>query len=115
MHTIYYLSSCSTCKRILKEIGSLTQWELIDIKKDPLDEQTLERIHAKSGSYEALINKRAQKFKDPDLVGKTFSEQDYKNLLLSHYTFLKRPLFIIKEELLAGNSKEVIEKVKSKL
>ncbi len=115
MHTFYYLSSCSTCKRILKEVALLVDWELIDIKKEPLDEEALEKLHAMAGSYEALINKRAQKFKDPDLVGKIFSEQDYKNLLLSHYTFLKRPLFVINGELYAGNSKEVIEMVKSKL
>ena len=37
-----------------------------------------------------------------------FKENDYKKLLLSHYSFLKRPVLIINKKLFIGNSKETV-------
>lgn len=115
MRTIYYLSTCSTCKRILSELAPLTDWALVDIKMDPIDESTLKIMYHKAGSYEALFNKRAQKLKTPEFKDRVLSENDYKELILSHYSFLKRPVFVFDEELLAGNSKQVVEAVKNHL
>jgi arsenate reductase len=43
------------------------------------------------------------------------SEADYRQFLLDEYTFLKRPVFIVNEEIFIGNSKKVIENLKEKI
>ena len=65
-----------------------------------------------SKSYEALFNKRAKLYTSMDLKNKEVSEIDYRQLILKEYTFLKRPVFIFKNEIFIGNSKKVIEKLK---
>ena len=42
------------------------------------------------------------------LKDKNLTEDDYKELILSHYTFLKRPVFIIEDKIYVGNSKKVV-------
>ncbi|MDF1866530.1 MAG: hypothetical protein P1U70_16970 [Saprospiraceae bacterium] len=65
----------------------------------------------KSGSYESLFSRRAMKYKAWDLKNKDLSEKDYKNYILEEYTFLKRPVFLIGEEIFVGNTKKVVEAV----
>lgn len=64
-----------------------------------------------AGSYEALFSKRAQLYKERGLKNQTLTEEDYKTLILEHYTFLSRPVFIIKNEIFIGNSQPNILKV----
>lgn len=112
---VYYLSSCSTCKRILSEVNLPKDAVLIDIKTNPLKKEQLFEMHRLSHSYEALLNKRAQLYKKNELHIKTLSEDDYKELLLEHYTFLKRPVFIDKENIFIGNSATNIANLKNYL
>jgi N-acetyl sugar amidotransferase len=55
MKRFYYLSSCSTCIRILKELNLPTQFELIDIKKTNIDEETLDFLQSKTGSFDCIV------------------------------------------------------------
>jgi arsenate reductase-like glutaredoxin family protein len=82
MKRIYHLSSCSTCKRILKEINPDSTVELVDIKVTNIDPSTLDWIQSKVGAYEALFSKKAQKFRLQGLHEKQLSEDDYRSLLL---------------------------------
>lgn len=91
---------------------SITKQEL---KAQPITETQLEELHQQSGSYEALFNKRAQLYRQRDLKNKNLGEEDFKALLLEHYTFLKRPIFIIEKQLFAGNSKKTVAAVKQAL
>ena len=109
MKKIYYLSTCDTCKRILKEVNAPAAFELQDIKKEPLTHKELGYLRELSGSYEALFNKRARLYKERDLKNKKLSEEDFKNLLLEHYTFLKRPVIIKEDQIFIGNSKQEVE------
>ncbi len=93
MKKIYFLSSCSTCSRIMNSLNLDSSFEQQDIKIEPLNEVQLEELHQLSGSYEALFNKRAQLYKERQLKNRELHETDYKVLLLEHYTFLKRPVF----------------------
>ena len=108
MKKIYYLKTCDTCKRILKELN-LESVVLQEIKTNAITEEQLEEMHALSGSYEALFSKRAQLYKSRGLKSQTLSETDYKNLILETYTFLKRPVAIIENEIFIGNSKKNVE------
>ncbi|MEC4115795.1 arsenate reductase family protein [Myroides phaeus] len=114
MKKIYYLSTCSTCKRILSEMPAIDTFELQEIKKDPITAEQLEEMYVKVGSYELLFNKRSQLYKNRELKSKNLQEEDYKDLLLEHYTFLSRPVIFIGDEIFVGNSAKVIEKAKKK-
>jgi len=113
MNLFYYLSSCDTCKRIMKSLNLTDDITLIDIKKSPLTSSQLDDLYQLSGSYEALLNKRAQKLKDMDKS--TLSEHKIQSLLLEHYTFLKRPVLVYKEELFIGNAKATVAAAKAAL
>ena len=110
----YFLQTCDTCKRILKEVNT-DDFELQEIKLNPINTQQLEEMYQLSGSYEDLFNKRARLYKSMDLKNKTISEADYKKYILEEYTFLKRPVFIIENEIFIGNSKSVVEALKVKI
>ena len=114
MKKIYYLSTCDTCKRIMKELP-LDDFIKVDIKTDPLTENDLIELHGLSGSYEVLFSKVARLYRSMNLKEKNLQEVDFKKYLLEHYTFLKRPVFIIDNEVFIGNAKKNIELVKSKL
>lgn len=114
MNIIYHLSSCSTNKRILAELP-LEQFKLIDIKDHPLSDEELEGFYKHTSSYEALINKRAQLFKAEGIAPNGQSEDRYRELLKSHYTYLKRPVIQYQDKLYIGNAKSTIESLTSHL
>lgn len=112
MKKIYHLSSCNTNQRILKELELGNDVELQDIKKENIDEQTLNFLKDKVGSYEALFSKRAQKYRSMGLNEQNLSESDYKKHMLAEYTFLKRPFIIFDDQVFIGNAKKTIEAAK---
>jgi len=115
MKKIYYLSTCDTCKRIMKEIGVDSTWEKQDIKTAPISEEQLEEMKALSGTYEALFSKRAQKYKALGLKDMNLTEADYKKYILQEYTFLKRPVVLLGEAIFIGNAKKVTEAIQKVL
>jgi arsenate reductase len=86
---------------------------MIDIKKDPLTKENIHELYSLTGRYEALINKRAQIFKEKNIEISQLKEEDYKELLFSHYTFLKRPILLLDKVLFIGNSKQTVANAKS--
>ncbi len=110
---IYHLSTCDTCKRIIKELDLPSTCEYQDIKTEPITEGQLIAMHELSDSYEALFSKRARLFRQKGLHEKQLSEIDYKSLILEHYTFLKRPVVVVDDQIFIGNSKKVIEAAKA--
>ena len=115
MKKIYYLKTCDTCKRILKELNLSENVIIQDIKSEPITATQLNEMYQLSSSYESLFSKRAKLYKARDLKNKTLSEEDYKDLILEHYTFLKRPVLIYNNEIYIGNSKKVIDLAKQTL
>ncbi len=108
MKKIYYLSSCDTCRRILGELTPPGDYELQDIKTNPIDAEQLEELRERAGSYEALFSRRARLFRERRLDEKSLSDSDLKGLLLDHYTFLKRPVVVVGEDIFIGNSKKTV-------
>ena len=106
---IYHLSTCSTCQRILKQMPDLKRFALQDIKAEPITAAQLEVMRKLAGSYEALFSRRAIKFRSMGLDKKQLSETDYRDLILSEYTFLKRPVILIGEQIFVGNAKNGVE------
>lgn len=115
MKKIYHLSTCSTCQRIIKELDIDSNFELQDIKTQKITEAQLEQMKDLSGSYESLFSRRAMKYKELGLKEKVLSEDDYRDYILSEYTFLKRPVLLIDGEIFVGNAKKTVENAKKAL
>ena len=113
MKKIYYLKTCSTCNRILKDLDLPSEFILQDIKSEGITAEQLEEMETLAGSYEALFSKRAKLYKEMDLKNQILKERDYKHYLLDHYTFLSRPVIIIDDSIFIGNSKKTIEATKT--
>ncbi len=110
MKKVFYLSSCDTCQKILKQFD-LSDWEHREIKSQPISKEELAEMHQLTKSYEALFSKRSTQIKSRGIDVKSLKENDFKKLLLDHYTFLKRPVFITENEIFIGNDKKNLEKL----
>ncbi len=82
-----------------------------DIRENPLTEAEVDQMKELAGSYEAFFSKKAQLYKSLGLKNQKLTEEDYKKYLLQHYTFLSRPVFIIKDKIYIGNSQKNIQEV----
>lgn len=111
MKKIYYLSTCSTCSRIIKELDLDDSFEFQDIKTTKITSPQIEEMKKLSGSYESLFSKRAMKYKSLGLKDQNLSEDDIKKLILEEYTFLKRPVVIIGNKIFIGNAKKTVQEI----
>lgn len=112
MKKIYYLSTCDTCKRIMDTLNLSSDFILQDIKTEPINKAQIEQMQALSGSYESLFSKRARLYAELKLKEKSLTETDYKNYILEHYTFLKRPVILVNNSIFIGNAKKTVEAAK---
>jgi len=112
---LYHLSTCSTCQRIINDLNLPSGIEQQDIKNTPITKEQLQELVQLSGNYEALFNKRARLFLAQKKEGFQPNESAFKHLLLEHYTYLKRPVFVLDKQIFIGNSKKTIDAVKSAL
>lgn len=113
MKKVYYLSTCNTCKRIMDDLGSLLEdFEKQDIKSVAISLEQVDQMKEKSGSYESLFSRKAMKYRSMGLGEKNLTESDYRNLIHEEYTFLKRPVFLVDDQIFIGNSKKVIENLR---
>lgn len=112
---LYYLSTCSTCKRIISDLGLTPEnFNMQDIKTNKITPEQLDEMKALAGSYEALFSRRSLQYAARGLKDKSLTEQNYRDLILEEYTFLKRPVVILNGEIFIGNSKVVVEAMKQK-
>lgn len=81
-----------------------------DIKTESITKEQIEEMKELSGSYEALFSRVALKYKTLD--PKPATEAEYKKLILSEYTFLKRPVILTKGKIFIGNSKANVQAAK---
>ncbi len=109
MSIFYYLKSCSTCSRIIKTLDLPNDVIMQDIKSQPISEEVLKSLRDLTGSYEALFSKRAQLYKSEGLKDKNLSEDDFKYYILKHYTFLKRPILVYRNQIFIGNTAKTVE------
>ncbi len=96
-------------------MGGAPGFELQDIKTEPLTAEQLEQLHDLAGSYEALFSRRARKYRSLGLHEKALTEEDYRQYMLQEYTFLKRPVILIDDQVFIGKNKKNMEAVKNLL
>ncbi len=116
MKKIYHLGTCDTNRKILKEVGAEKKSvDLQDIKTEKITAAQIDEMKKMAGSYEALFSRKAIKYRSLGLNEKQLTEKDYRKLILEEYTFLKRPVAIVGDEIFIGNTKAVVEALKNKL
>ena len=108
MKRIFYLSTCDTCKRILSSWNT-DGIELQDIKTEPMTAEQVDHMIALAGSAEALFSKRARKYKELGLKDQNLSDAQIRQFIIDEYTFLKRPVLVLDDQIFVGNSKKVVE------
>ena len=111
----YYLASCSTCQRILNEAEIGEEFEHQNIKAEPITEQQLDEMAALAGNYESLFSRRSMKYRKWGLHEKQLTEADYRKYILEEYTFLKRPVFLLGDQIFIGNTKKTVQALKEAL
>jgi len=109
---VYHLASCSTNQRILKEVGIGDDFEYQNIKEEKITPEQLAEMKELAGSYESLFSRRARKYRLWELNKKELGEDDYKNYILEEYTFFKRPIFLVGDQLFFGSMKKSLESLK---
>ena len=105
MKKIYYLKTCDSCRKTLKEMD-ITSYVLQEIKTEPITVKQLDELFKLTNSYEILFSKRAKKFTQMGLKSQKLTEKDYRQLILEEYTFLKRPVIIDGNDIYIGNTKK---------
>ncbi|MET1258742.1 ArsC/Spx/MgsR family protein [Flagellimonas sp. DF-77] len=115
MKKIFHLETCKTCQKILAELQPLDGVELREIKSKGITPDELQEMRDRTDSYESLFSRRAMLFRQRGLNDKVLGEEDYKNLILEHYTFLKRPVVMVDDAIFIGNAKKQVEGAKDAL
>lgn len=108
MATIYHLSTCNTCKKILAQLSEAKDLVLQDIKTQAIRPEQLDAMHALAGSYEALFSRRSRQYQARGLASKSLSEADYRQLILEEYTFLKRPVVVVGDQIFIGSAQKEV-------
>ena len=110
---MYHLATCSTCSAIIKDCKvDKKGFELQDIKTQKITAAQLDEMKKMAGSYEALFSRRALKYKELGLKDKQLTEKDYRNYILEEYTFLKRPVTIVNNQVFIGSEKKSVAALK---
>jgi arsenate reductase len=115
MKKIYFLSNCTTCQRIMKELKLPKDIILQDIKNEKITPEQLDAMAKLAGSYESLFSRVALKYRSLGLNEKKLSEKDYRKYILGEYTFLKRPVLILGNKIFIGNSPKNVAAAKAEL
>lgn len=116
MKKIYHLGTCTTSQAIIKETAiDKKGFAMQDIKVEKITPAQLDEMKKLAGSYEALFSRRAIKYKEWGLKDKILNEKDYRQYILEEYTFLKRPVVILNDQIFIGSEKKNVEALKKKL
>ena len=99
----------------MKDLGLNTGFNLREIKSNQITPSELDEMKQLAGSFEALFSKRSRQYGALGLKDKVLTEEEYKELILKEYTFLKRPVTIFNNEIYIGNTSKEVERLRSAL
>lgn len=99
----------------MKEVGIDKSWDQQNIKEEKITATQLTEMKKLAGSYEALFTRRSMKYRAWNLAEQDLGEKDYRANILKEYTFLKRPVFLVGEEIFIGNTKANVAALKAAL
>ena len=106
MLKVYCYSKCTTCKKALKWLYEHSiEYDLLDIKTDHPDEETLRIYHSMSGlPLKRFFNTSGQIYRDMELSKKlpAITEDEQFALLATDGMIVKRPLLVGEDFVLTG-------------
>lgn len=106
MVKIYCYSRCTTCRKALKWLDDHSvKYELIDIKEDHPDKETLREYYARSGMpLKRFWNTSGIPYREMGLSRKLpeMSEEEQLALLATNGMLVKRPLLVEDDFVLTG-------------
>jgi arsenate reductase len=115
MNTIFYLSTCDTCRKILKRLDIPDDIVLQDIKTQKISPVQLSQLEDKVSDISELFSKKARNYRLRGLHEKVISASEMRELILEDYTFLSRPVALLDDEIFIGNREETISRLEKKL
>ena len=86
-----------------------------DIKVQGITAQELEELFNLTDSYEELFSRRAKLYQERNLKDENLLEEDYRSLILEHYTFLKRPVIVNNDKIFIGSSPKTVAAAKKSI
>ncbi len=111
MNKVYCYSKCTTCKKALKWLGDNgIAHEVVDIKADHPNEETLRELHGKSGlPLKRFFNTSGQLYRQMELSKKLpeMDEDEMYALLATDGMLVKRPLLVTDKGVFPGFKEEV--------
>lgn len=115
MKKVYYLKTCDTCRRIMQEnnLDAEHGFESQDIKIEKISPKQLDALKKITGSFETIFSKKSKKYSELGLKDRNLSENDYRDLILEEYTFLKRPVILLGDQVFSGSDKKTMDALKS--
>jgi arsenate reductase len=111
----YQFENCKACHKVAEALQLGDDVEYRDIKEQPVTADELEQLRNLAGSYEALLSKKSVKFKMEGHHKEELTEDQYRDFLLEEYTYFKRPILVIDDQIFIGSDEEVVEAAKKAL
>ncbi len=109
MRRLFHLANCTTCQRIIAEWQPPADVVQQNIKTEAITAAQLDEMARLAGGFEPLFSRKAMKYKSMGLAERTLSEADYRRLILEEYTFLKRPVLVLGEQVFIGNAPKTVK------
>lgn len=92
----------------MKQVGIPSSFIKQDIEVQGITEEELDELFNFTDSYEDLFSRKAKLYQQRNLNDKQLLEKDYQNLILEHYTFLKRPIIVNNDKIFIGSSAKTV-------
>lgn len=99
----------------MKEVEIPSSFIKQDIKFQGITKEELDELFNLTNNYEELFSRRAKLYQERSLKDKNPLEEDYKNLILEHYTFLKRPVIVNNDKIFIGGSVKTVAAAKESI
>lgn len=105
---IYHLKACDTCRKAIKALQAAGhEPELVDVRADGVDAQTLARLMAAVGR-DTLLNTRSTTWRGLDEADRAdMDDAKAVALMVAHPTLMKRPVIEVGGAVLVGWTKDV--------
>ncbi len=102
--TFYWLENCSTCQKAKRflERHDLKNFEIRDIKENPLSRDEVVKLSVMLGGADNLFSRRAVKYREMKLNERELAAPEMIGLMAGEYTFLMRPILVIGDQAIAG-------------
>ena len=114
MVIVYGLKKCDTCRTALKWLNAQRiDTRFHDLRSNPVDLETIEGWITKMG-LENLLNRRSKTWRDlPDSKKQNINSRNAGELICTHPTVMKRPIFIYDKAMLIGFNDRTKENFKA--